>query len=95
MPFDELEIRLIQQVANQCAISIRQARLYTAATAQVESLEKLNALKDDFLSTVSHELRTPISNMKMALSMLKTSPTDERRERYLRFCKLSVPVKVS
>jgi PAS domain S-box-containing protein len=80
--FDELEIRLIQQVANQCAISIRQARLYTAATAQVESLEKLNALKDDFLSAVSHELRTPISNMKMALSMLKTSPTDERRERY-------------
>lgn len=74
---------MIQQVANQCAIAIRQARLYQAAKAQVKDLEKLNALKDDFLSTVSHELRTPIANMKMALQMLKISPTEERRERYL------------
>jgi signal transduction histidine kinase len=73
----------VQQVANQCAIAIRQARLYQTATAQVESLEKLNQLKDDFLSTVSHELRTLITNMKMALQMLKVSPTAERRERYL------------
>jgi signal transduction histidine kinase len=81
--FNELEIRLVQQVANQCAIAIRQARLYQASLVQVEELEKLNQLKDDFLSTVSHELRTPISNMKMAIQMLKISPTNERRERYL------------
>ena len=81
--FNELEIRLVQQVANQGAIAIRQARLYQAATAQVEELAKLNSLKDDFLSTVSHELRTPIANMKMALQMLKDFPTAERRERYL------------
>ncbi|WP_052672318.1 ATP-binding protein [Aliterella atlantica] len=81
--FDELEIRLVQQVANQCAIAIRQARLYATATAQVEELEKLNALKDDFLSTVSHELRTPITNMKMAIQMLKMSPNPEKQSRYL------------
>lgn len=68
--FSELEIRLVQQVANQCAIAIRQARLYQAATAQVEELRKLGQLKDDFLSTISHELRTPVSNMKMAIRML-------------------------
>jgi signal transduction histidine kinase len=44
--------------------------LYQAAKAQVKALEKLNHLKDDFLSTVSHELRTPISNMEMATEML-------------------------
>lgn len=83
--FNELEIRLVQQVANQCAISLRQARLYMAAKAQVEELEKLNALKDDFLSTVSHELRTPMSNIKMATHMLKITlnNTDERAGRYL------------
>lgn len=81
--FNELEIRLVQQVANQCAIAIRQARLYQASLVQVEELEKLNQLKDDFLSTVSHELRTPISNMRMAIQMLKISPTEERRARYL------------
>ncbi|MBW4576339.1 MAG: PAS domain S-box protein [Aphanothece sp. CMT-3BRIN-NPC111] len=69
--FNELEIRLVQQVANQCAIAIRQARLYQAAQTQVAELEKLNRLKDDFLSTVSHELRTPVSNMNMAIQMLE------------------------
>ncbi|XHX76873.1 MAG: PAS domain S-box protein [Stenomitos frigidus ULC029] len=81
--FTSQEIRLVQQVANQCAIAIRQARLYQAAQAQVAALEELNQLKDDFLSTVSHELRTPMSNMKMAIHMLKTVNTPERQARYL------------
>ncbi len=83
--FSQLEIRLVEQVANQCAISLRQARLYMATKAQVEELERLNALKDDFLSTVSHELRTPMANIKMATHMLKITlnSTDERAGRYL------------
>jgi PAS domain S-box-containing protein len=89
--FSEPEIRLVQQIANQCAIAIRQARLYQAAQAQVEALEKLNQLKDDFLSTVSHELRTPVANMKMSIRMLElalkqTAPgsnTPNKSERYL------------
>jgi PAS domain S-box-containing protein len=81
--FTEGEIRLVQQVANQGAIAIRQARLYQAAQAQVAALETLNQLKSDFLSTVSHELRTPISNMKIAIYMLRTVKNPERQERYL------------
>lgn len=69
--FSEQEIRLVQQVANHCAIAIRQARLYAAVQAKVETLETLNQLKDDFLSTVSHELRSPVTNMKMAIQMLE------------------------
>jgi signal transduction histidine kinase/PAS domain-containing protein len=68
--FNEQDIRLVEQVTNQCAIAIRQARLYEAAQDQVVQLERLNQLKDDFLSTISHELRTPITSMKMALQML-------------------------
>lgn len=81
--FTELEIRLVQQVANQCAIAIRQARLYQATQAQVTALEELNLLKDDFLSTVSHELRTPMSNMKMAIHMLQNINSPERQQQYL------------
>ncbi|QZZ20455.1 hypothetical protein J5X98_24980 [Leptothermofonsia sichuanensis E412] len=82
--FYDQEIRLVQQVANQCAIAIRQARLYQTAQIQLKALEELNNLKDDFLSTVSHELRTPISNMKMAIEMLKLTAGEERRDRYLK-----------
>lgn len=73
--FNDQEIRLVQQVANQCAIALRQSRLYQAAQTQVLALERLNQLKDDFLSTVSHELRTPMSNIKMAAQMLEIQLT--------------------
>ncbi len=69
--FDSLEIRLVQQVANQCAIALRQARLYQEVQQQVENLERLHVLKDDFLSTVSHELRSPIANIKLATQLLE------------------------
>jgi signal transduction histidine kinase len=80
--FNEFEIRMVQQVANQCAIAIRQARLYQTAQEQVAELERLNRLKDEFLSTVSHELRTPISNVRMAVYMLRQNVDEDRRRRY-------------
>ncbi|MFS8879863.1 PAS domain S-box protein [Synechococcus sp. H55.11] len=82
-PFDNQEIQLIQQVANQCAIGLRQARLFQAAQEQVQALERLNRLKDDFISTVSHELRTPLASLKMALKMLQMAPSTEKRAQYL------------
>ncbi|GAB4465163.1 MAG: hypothetical protein OHK0037_19790 [Elainellaceae cyanobacterium] len=74
--FTEQEIRLAEQVAIQCAIAIRQARLFQAAQTQVAELERLNQLKDDFLNTVSHELRTPLSNISMATQMLEITLRD-------------------
>lgn len=69
--FEKREVRLAQQVANHCAIAIRQARLYQATQERLAEMETLNLLKDDFLSTVSHELRSPVANMKMAIQMLQ------------------------
>lgn len=51
---------------------------------QMQQLQQLNQLKDDFLSTVSHELRTPLTNIKMAIQMLQIANTSERRDRYLK-----------
>jgi PAS domain S-box-containing protein len=65
------ELDLLQQIAVQTAIAIQQSDLYQTAQSQVEELERLNQVKDDFLSTVSHELRSPMTNIKMATQMLE------------------------
>ncbi len=80
--FRETEIQLVQQVANLCAVAIRQARLYQSAQTQVLELARLNRLKDDFVSTVSHELRSPLSNLRMALGMIKRTSVEEKRHQY-------------
>lgn len=76
--FSDNEVQLVQQVANQCAIAIRQARLYEAAQAQVKALENLNRLKDDFLKTISHELRAPMSSIQLAAQTLEKFLLAER-----------------
>jgi light-regulated signal transduction histidine kinase (bacteriophytochrome) len=88
--FDELEVQVVQQVADHCAIAIRQARLYQASVQQIGELERLNRLKDDFLSTVSHELRTPITNMRMAIQLLKTARAPKNESNISRFWSRSV-----
>ncbi|MBE9037334.1 PAS domain-containing sensor histidine kinase [aff. Roholtiella sp. LEGE 12411] len=45
-------------------------RIQEAARSQLEEMESLKRLKNEFINTVSHELRTPLTNMKMAIQML-------------------------
>ncbi len=70
--FTALEIRLMEQVASQCAIAMRQARLYASSNQQVAELAKLNQLKDNFLKTVSHELKAPLSSIQLAAQTLES-----------------------
>ena len=70
--FTPLEIGLMEQVASQCAIAMRQARLYANSNQQVAELAKLNQLKDDFLKTVSHELKAPVSSIQLAAQTLES-----------------------
>ncbi|MBC7883543.1 MAG: response regulator [Anaerolineae bacterium] len=50
---------------------------------QVAELQKLDRLKEDFLSTVSHEMRTPLASMKLALKLLQNTQNEEARARYI------------
>ncbi|MBD1914110.1 MULTISPECIES: response regulator [unclassified Leptolyngbya] len=68
--YSEMEMHLVEQVANQCAIALRQAQLYEAVQTQLQEQQRLNQLKDDFLSTISHELRTPIASIRMIARLL-------------------------
>ena len=74
-PFTSVEQALVQIIANQAAISIDNARLYTTQKRQIKEiadrtreLEIANAhiaeisrLKSEFLANMSHELRTPLN----------------------------------
>ena len=79
--FSNAEIRLMQQIANQCAIAIRQARLYEVSNQQVAALAKLNQLKDDFLKTISHELKAPMTSIQLAVQTLETLLASQKNPR--------------
>ncbi|MFS8805314.1 HAMP domain-containing histidine kinase [Synechococcus sp. R55.6] len=54
---------------------------------QVKELERLDLLKDDFLSTISHELRTPLTSIRLGVDMLQMSlrqfSLSEKQQQYL------------
>ena len=61
-----------------------QAKLYEKTLQQIDQLQQLNQLKEEFMSSMSHELRTPLTAMSLAIRMLRqpTLPA-ERRNKYL------------
>lgn len=82
-----------QRLATERNIAIERTK---QLESQMAELERLNQLKDDFLSQISHDLRTPLTNIKMSIQMLEvvleqqgmlttqTNPKADSLERYLR-----------
>lgn len=56
---------LLHQLALAFQVAKLRSQNHKLAT-QVQNLDRLNLLKDEFIGTVVHELRTPITNMKVA-----------------------------
>lgn len=60
-----------------------QARLYEVKRQQTEQLQKLNDLKDEFLSNISDRLRHPLTRIRMAIRNLRQmGQLNERQVRY-------------
>ncbi|MEA5479009.1 CBS domain-containing protein [Pseudanabaena galeata UHCC 0370] len=71
------EINLVQQIANQLTIAIQQASLYSQSQQEIaerqqaqqqlteanQQLARATRLKDEFLANMSHELRTPLNSI--------------------------------
>ncbi len=75
--FNAEDQRVLQTLANQIAIAIRNARLY-------EMEKKLNADKDRFFSIISHDLRGPftslLGNAQFMVEMMDTLAPQDIRE---------------
>jgi len=82
-------LRKVQALVEERTAQLRhsldvQAKLYEKTRQQVEQLQRMNQVMEEFLSTVSHELLTPLTSMKMAIRMLRDAPLSaDQRDRYL------------
>jgi signal transduction histidine kinase len=82
--FDENELRVLELLADQAAIAMINANLYSEAQERARQLaealkqrEELDRLKDEFIQNVSHELRTPLAVTRGYVELLETGEIGE------------------
>ena len=54
---------------------------------EVQTIQQFVTTQDDFLKNFMQELRSPLSNINMAICMIKDAKTDQDRDRYLQVLK--------
>ena len=82
-PMSDQHTRLLTTLCQQVAIAIEKSRLYDTLERKIrdlerhlDTLEKANILKSDFVSHVSHELRTPLTSIKAYVEALCDNADD-------------------
>lgn len=78
---------LSREIQERQAAEAQVHQLNERLQKQVDELERLNLLKDDFLSTLSHELRTPLTSIRLSVELLQLSlrqfSLSDKQQQYL------------
>lgn len=83
-PFTDRDQRLLTSLADQAALALGNARLFSREQSSRAEAEKANRAKDDFLALLSHELRTPLAAVVGWVGVLRSGHIErERVERAL------------
>ncbi len=86
LAFNAEEIRLLQSIASQTAITLARLRLQrdlALKSEEAQRLRELSELKSYFVSSVSHDLRTPLTSIKLFAEMLSDKLDDATAKKYL------------
>ena len=67
---NEEAVSYLQSLAQEASLALRNARLYAQEKAQVERMQRFEALQAAFFAAISHELKTPLSVLKMLIPSL-------------------------
>lgn len=84
--FSHEEKRVLEMFANQCAVTLDNARITIELRAAYERQKELDRLKDQFIVTASHELRTPLTAVLGYIELLSEyneSLTTEDRANFI------------
>ncbi len=78
-----IAIRLEKQAAYTQQYSIERQRA-KGLQQRVQELQEISDTKEDLLQKLSQDLRDPLSNINLAIELLKMAPNKEARNRYVK-----------
>ncbi|MGK7874621.1 MAG: ATP-binding protein [Xenococcaceae cyanobacterium] len=84
----EQQVNQVQSLVDERTAQLKwsleiQAKLSEKMRQQIQELQHLNELKNEFIANLSHALKHPLTKMKMAIEMLKITLVSNQCQRHL------------
>jgi signal transduction histidine kinase len=72
-PYEPVDVRFAEQIAQRAALAIENAKLYDDARRAIQS-------RDDVLGVVAHDLRNPLGTLRLQATLLERSVGDPQQQ---------------
>ncbi len=86
--FDEMDMIVLETLADQLGSALRNARLYEEIKRSNMRLVDLDKMKTEFLSIVSHDFRSPLSSIILAAKSLIKHNYAQENNRIIEYLKI-------